>query len=665
MEKLNDQITFVENKHDSLEQFAKAYDSKGVDLYELQLQQRNVPDLKRSDYGDNRLNANPTGMFQRAIKYERQSLVSALDKYANEASKYLPQSMNLSELKEIISYIPNARFTWFNKIIKKILAGEKILQGDVDYVRTVWMSPNLKDGLIKFMQHNASPQGGFSFPPIQPKSGLVFEDASGKGTLALRLANPGSLLLGGAENRPEELNRQQVENSANKFFQGLDRAMALVRKKMQDLSKQAEIVEATKDMYKISDNAFNPVVRTLEFYRDKLSSGSIEVKDLLSISDSIQKYVGARKSRYLMSLADPFNNRTARIPTLLSPPSATFSIKSLIPLTTNALGNVAFAYNPFFLDVTPSVVTSFSVNNNVALTGSAIANFFTGVDVGQSLPAAFYVRYRVVSAALRLYCYPSSNNDQGIVTISATFENIGTIAAAGVNGTAQQWSLFSAIENGYYKKTTTVASREVQEHVYIPIDETKWAYSPVATAVDGYGWVGYITGAAASSNVARIEIITNYEALLDNTYTDYLPSDTPLADLEPQQISSVLRAVKNNPIANDSQKITDTLKETNKAFLPDTQINLPVSREQLKDLQEAKNAVEDSAKQLAIMAKPIIAVHPNKQEAESWTDKLTGFLSEIGHGLYDVGSKIATDTFFPMARRGLEEFGTGLVSALF
>jgi len=640
--------------------FATKVNEEGVDLYELQRQQSKVPTLT-NDYGQNRLNANPRGPFQNALRFERMNLIEGIEKYQSDVAKLLPPKLSITELKESIAFIPNARFTWFNLIIKKILSGKKIKQGDIDFVRTVWMEPRLKENLIAFLKNNSDNSTGYSYPPIFAKNGLRFDDVPGSSNLKISLRNPGDMFI---SKQDETTSNKIIADTNRKFMQGVENSMSMIRQKMDKLIQKSKLIEDTQNIYMIS-HPNNPIIRTLEFYRDKLDNGVIEVGELLKISDSIQKYVGARKSKYLMSLAEPFVNRTARIPTLLSPPSATFSIRSLVPLTTNTLGNVAFAFNPAFLSAATVPNTSFFINNNVALDGVAPAAFFLGVAIGQELPANFYTRFRLVSAGIKIYLYPSSNNDQGILTVSATFETITAIAVAGVNAALTQFSAFSQIENGYYKKTTTVASREVQEHVYIPIDESKWNYATVGTSVEGYGWLGYITGAAASTNVARVELIANYEALLDNQYTDYLPSDSPLQDLEPSILGSVLRSIKNNPEANTPIKIATALNEANLSLLPDQQIKLNSSRKDVSNLHEDKNIIENVAKQIATMANPIIQNHPDKEESKNWSDKLTGFLSEIGQGLYSVGSKIVTDTFFPIAQKGLENLGTSLISSIF
>jgi len=326
---------------------------------------------------------------------------------------------------------------------------------------------------------------------------------------------------------------------------------------------------------------------------DKIVDRHVPLKDLLRFAEQLSNHLNLRRSRYLLSIGNPFKHKTARIPTLISPPSATFSVRSIVPLTTNALGNVSFAYSPFFLSTSALSYTSFAINNNAGLTGAGSSNFYICTAIGQQLPADFYVRYRLVSAGLRLYCYPSSNNDNGIAVISTTFEtlNYNTVTLNMTN--AAQFGDFNQIENGWYKQTTTVASRQVQEHAYIPLDESFYDYTVVGVDKPGFAWVGYISGAAPSATIARLELIANYEAMLDNQYADYLPSDVAFDEMEPKNIAMFInRAKKLDELS--PKTINDLLQQENQAINPEDIIELPSPPKSQKRIEaEMREAKDD------------------------------------------------------------------------
>jgi hypothetical protein len=269
-------------------------------------------------------------------------------------------------------------------------------------------------------------------------------------------------------------------------------------------------------------------------------------------------------------------------------------------LTTNALGNVAFVYNPWYLSPLAGSSSSFGINNNATLTGAAASDFFLTVDIGQSLPANFYVRYRLVSAGIRVYVYPSSNNDNGILTVSTTFENLANspVPLAVVN--SGQFAFFNEIENGYFKQTTTIASRMVQEHTYIPVDDSFYDYQTLNTIKSGFGWTGYITGAAVSTSVARVEITANYEALVDNAYTDYLPTDSPMEEMDPKMIFGAVSKVKNNIENTSTQSMEKALSELNQSTITSESgtITLPTTQKMVVEKQNHLSDLVDIGKQI-------------------------------------------------------------------
>jgi len=298
-------------------------------------------------------------------------------------------------------------------------------------------------------------------------------------------------------------------------------------------------------------------------------------------------------------------------------------------LTTNALGNVAFVFNPYWLTNSTNLATHFGLNNNAALTGAGASNFFLGLDVGQTLPAPFYPKYRVVSSGLRLYCYPSSNNDNGIAVISVTFEEIvGALAGSALPGSAQ-FGDFNQIENGYYKQTTTLASREVQEHVYIPLDDSFFDYQTTAfTGKAGFAWTGYISGAAASSSIARVEVITNYEAVLDNQYTDYLPSETVSTEMEPKNIYPLVGKLKNLDKLN-FKTITEQLREDNALYAPEDVLELPAPP---KEKKKVESAIKELSSEISDVMKDFFPSVPKEKQSD-WLSTVMDVVSPISSSI--------------------------------
>jgi len=251
--------------------------------------------------------------------------------------------------------------------------------------------------------------------------------------------------------------------------------------------------------------------------------------------------------------------------------------------------------------------------------------------VGQNLPADFYVSYRLVSAGIKIYCYPSSNNDNGILVTSVTFEPVGAATIGAALGNSPQFGDFNIIENGYYKQTTTIASRDTQQHCYIPIDESFWDYAQIPNVgglmKSGFAWTGYITGAAPSATIARVEFVANYEALLDNTYTDYLPSEPPSEDIEPKNIFRTLSTIKNDLTAltpTRMNSIIETPEVTKEEItLPPPKMLINSITDQIKN---ATGALKDTTSAM-------LSVVKSPEKKLNFLEKAMDFLSPIASSI--------------------------------
>lgn len=587
-------------------------DPNAVDLYELERNRRGDPpsmEAKIAGMDYNRTtNTKGSGPYQMLVRAERMALRDGLSRFYNSIPT--KNHYTLNELLEMVDYIPNARLGYLNKLIKRALEGLAsnrflITSADLDFVKTIWINQRSKEVLLRLLSDNLNPKAeGYSIDPVQSRSGVRFRDAPGINTgqyIALR--NPGNVYF------PQNSNLGGFED--DRVGSALVGLIKKIDERIQKANDDLQITLEHQSLLNFADNPNNAVTRSLVAFMDKISDKHITLKELTQISETINSIIGLRKSKYFMSLAQPWKHRTARIPTLISPPSATFSLRSMVTLTTNASGNVAFGFSPFYLADAATANSTFAINNNAALTGTGPSNFFVATAVGQQLPANFYIKYRVVSAALKLYCFPSSNNDNGIATISVSFITGTSVAVPGTNAAYQQFGDFNLIENGYWKTTTTVASREVQEHVYVPLDDSFLDYVNISGHKQGFNWVGYISGAAPSSSIARVEVVTNYEALLDNAYTDYLPSDTVSDEIDPKMVPHFVNEVKKQEKLNP-QTLNDVLKEVNQGFSDDDVIELPTPPRVIK---EKEKAVKDNLSLASDLVKDFLPAVPKSKQS--------------------------------------------------
>lgn len=635
-----DDVNVVRKIPDTLKNF-NYQDKTGIDLYELERNRNNVtiPQKKDVDLSYDRTISRKTGPYQIAIKAERQALIEDLHRMRNDinaAARDKSLTLLNSDI-DMIKFIPNARFAYYNRLIRDSIAQGKASEDDIRFVDTIWMNDDAKEAVKKILRLNLDPElKTFTVRPTPSRSNVQYYDDPRESRLALKLSNPGTVLF---PTTFIEDNRDSTDMTLG------ERILLTLDKKLQQLTDE---IQLTRDLDPLIGqlSTSDELTKSLLWMREKLLDRHLRYKDLVKMAEQMQYLIGLKRSRYLLTLMDPFKHKTARVPTLINPPSAVFSVRSIVPLTTNASGNVAFAFNPFHLAPSGSVATAFSVNNNAALDGTGPSNFFLGVDVGQALPADFYVRYRLVSAGLRVYCYPSSNNDNGLLTVAVTFETISTSNIGAANANAQQWGAFAQIENGYFKETTTIASRTVQQHSYIPIDESMWDYQALSSVKNGFGWVGYITGATPSTAIARVEVIMNFEALLDNQYTDYLPSDSIPVDQDPKMIFAAIGSIKSDTSsAITPKKIEEVLEEQNMSIQPDSEITLPPSKT-VTDIKDKAGSFASNV--LREVAATVLDSLPNTKKGN--------FLTSVMNALSPLASSIiqsaASKMFLPFGIGG-------------
>lgn len=597
-------------------------DPNAVDLYELERSRRGDPpsmEAKQTGLDYNRtLNSKGTGPYQMLLRAERLALKDGLRKFYNS----LPTRSHytLDELMEMVDFLPNARLGYLNKLIKRALEGLSsgkflITYGDLDFVKTIWINQRSKDILLKLLSDNVNPrQDGYSIEPVQSRSGIRLRDAPGIQTgqyIALR--NPGNVYM-------------PIEDE-DRISEPLLRLIKRIDERMAKLNEDLIVAKESSELLNYSDDK-SALTKVMLAMLDKLTDRHVSIRDLKRLGEQLNNSLMLKRSKYFISLAQPWKHRTARVPTLITPPSSTFSVRGIVSLTTNALGNVAFVFNPYYLDPSGGGYSSFAINNNAALTGTAASNFFIATSIGQTLPADFYTRYRLVSSGLKLYCYPSSNNDNGIASISVSFEPLSISSVPGTNASAQQWGDFNQIENGYFKQTTTVASRVVQEHSFIPIDETFFDYTAVGVSKTGFLWTGYISGAAPSSTIARVEFICNYEALLDNQYVDYLPSDVPQDEVDPKMIPIFINSAKK--LDNLKPETLDALlSESNTAYNDTDVIVLPTPPKTIRDKEK------EVKQEMSLLSDTFRDFFPSvpKSKQTNWVSDIMDLVSPIASSI--------------------------------
>jgi hypothetical protein len=564
----------------------------------------------------NHIEKQVTGPTSRAIRAERIELLNALTKaYPN------------LRWNQWIPYVPNAKLPWLNVVLKKALNNnDRINPCDLQLIKNFWLDETRMSSLRNDMDTFKIDKG---MPPTDkyPTNAKINFSCQG-GELKTNVKNPGVLNLytGEVEEYPDQQSMLSEISRYNKYsvndnkddcacHQPIDKH--LLRSRIQEFDND---IERLKERLSLGTNSQQDVdsvhiedldpkyQRLISKLKEDVNAQYLNLNAFIKNIGDFHEIYKKQESVYVASLLFPDRYKNAKIPNNIPVPSSTFCLRSNINLLTNASGNVAWTFTPFFLGQAGSTGTGLFINNDVALTGLASNANFLGADIGQTLPANFYYRYRLVSSKIKITFTSSELNTQGFCSTGVSYSQ-STFAAIGANdASSSPFGNFSLIENSYFKSTVPAYKAETSETIFLPMDDTalNFAITTVQPAVP-YMFVGYISGAIGNSVAARLDITSNYEVIVDNTYTDYIPQDTYTGSNDElgKAYSSVNRVVKENRM--DSDLRLNVLSDTNRKVIKDVpveKIYMPRSKGDIQRNKSLLSTIGDTFSDLAKSAIP-------------------------------------------------------------
>lgn len=296
----------------------------------------------------------------------------------------------------------------------------------------------------------------------------------------------------------------------------------------------------------IDDNDSLMLKYMVEMYRT-LTGEKIDLYHFKSTLDALEALKKAGEHEFLRTLLRPELYRSAKIPSWMPFPSASFQLRTSFYVTTNALGNAAIVINPFYL--TTSALSTVFINNNVGLTGLASSNFFTAAYGGQTLPNNIYNQYRLVSGAVICKYVGRIDILQGVIGGAIAYDK-------GIVPTAQASVLASLARYGDFNLARDAMFR--QEHyalsglreLYFPLDNSFEEYQGINTAKEGFMFLVYIQNAPPSTQSFKIDLFFNFECLPDVEFMNYIPTETCKAP--PSCKEEAYRIVKERPVVKES-----------------------------------------------------------------------------------------------------------------
>lgn len=286
--------------------------------------------------------------------------------------------------------------------------------------------------------------------------------------------------------------------------------------------------------------------------------------------DALQQFNVKQEYNYLNNLLHPEKCRGVKIPSPIPVPSCSFQLHNCVTLSTNASGNLAFIFNPFFLasanslnpidvpaengmeavTITPQFFTTLMVNNDNSLTGTYQNTNFRPVNIGQVIPNV-YDQYRLVSASLVVKYIGRLDIVSGVIGGAIVFDenphlggnyNLPNTIQVDFDGSsfAKYGNFDLAMDSFYHQENLSL---EGLRELYFPIDNSFEEYIRIADGShlntvngmnvsissdqdyykSGFNWLVYVLGAPSSTACFKVDIYCNYECLPNASFLNYLP----------------------------------------------------------------------------------------------------------------------------------------------
>ena len=380
------------------------------------------------------------------------------------------------------------------------------------------------------------------------------------------------------------------------------------------IQPKTEVINTLKNSI---DNSDMILITKLSNLRNTLNKENLNMKSVRQQINEISKFDQIQNFDYLSNMLRPEKAKGCKIPSQIPVPSCAFQLHNSITLSTNATGNLAVMFNPFFLASNTALgvklatdgnaayshkfLSSLWVNRDDSLTGAASNDHWVPYDIGQVIPPV-YEQYRLVSASMVVKYIGRLDTVQGLVGGAIFFDDSIDMGGGVFVGAAEdtpynpngdvtltecpalsKYGNFDLAEDSFYQcqNMTLEGVREL----YFPVDNSFEEYhktmdntiinaqggdeAPYEYAVNedvfrsGFNWFFYATGAPFNSNCFKLDIYCNFECLPNAQFLNYMPiSLNPYRTL-PEEKQKVIYMLQQKPIMKSNEDKYDEVGTPN------------------------------------------------------------------------------------------------------
>jgi len=490
-------------------------------------------------------------VYQKARQAERDNLEKSL----KDAG--LPEV----DAKNISQQTPNAKFTWVNVMIKSAVSNKSVNPCDEQLFKNMWMQPKVVESYDRMktalgIETNVNTPITQNFPT---KFGA--KPVCELGQIKFNIKNPGALNMatGLYEEYPDmdtfhqeikRYNAYKHDNPKSTCCSGCSEGTQCESEyHPAPTTKVLAKREAMHDTYDINDlrSLFsnyirkqrpdknyladlgdNEYIKLLGELYEVLDNDDWDLSKIDLLAKRLSKNMEVQNYNYALNVLNPWSSihrGDAKIPTAMPFPTASVCVRSSRLITTNASGNAAIAWNPYFA-TTGATASLFTVNNAATLTGSVSDNNFLPIATELICPiTGAYAQYRLVSAGLRARFVGSDLNNNGRIIVGLDPQTQAT--GAGTVGTAvanfAKYGDFNQILNSYFCQIESCRKDSSAETIYITPDPLAYAFQYLGAPYSSQCLVACIQGGPASQACLEVDFIANFELMVENESSDWIP----------------------------------------------------------------------------------------------------------------------------------------------
>jgi hypothetical protein len=478
-----------------------------------------------------------------------------------------------------IGYVPNSRYQWMHKLLAQIpsrTSTERVLSNvDVEFASTFWMPSEEREEMLTWLRSYVSPGlKGFTVQPeTQSLSRSGFKPVAKDDQLKMvYYQNPGLInlpvdprLIERLKNAISISDYADLNNALHNFVLDQIKKTSSYPKSI-DVENLLPFLETMlEDVAQESITRFDleslsfldkQLIDALEGLFEAIDDNKFTVAHLMKFINYVKVLSSAQQDLYIASLVNPWRTVGGKVPSNIPIPTSTYRLQAQTTISTNANGVAAFAMVPF----TSENVDPFTfINVDVALTGTAANNGFDAARIIPQLPINVFDRIRLVSAGIKVSSILASDDNSGYMTLALCFDGATLGATVGSpDADLAKYGDFNLIDNLYYKQTQSLGDYTPLSLKWLPVDTatTEFVSSGVSSISLPY-FIGYVTGAPASTAALRIEIIANCEAIVAPEFKDFVRADLPPPSM--QALENTLAQIDKTQLFKDLPAETKAL----------------------------------------------------------------------------------------------------------